>query len=113
MGDVTIPRIMTEKPRCRKPPFYGQNVVKPRSAESSSGNSCMRLLLFTKESQNKRIHRFSRSQARVPWDHASSSRHRCMRTVCDQHVIRDLQERNMFYVGLMIERLARMIRRKR
>ena len=33
MGDVTIPRIMTEKPRCRKPPFYGQTVVKSRSAE--------------------------------------------------------------------------------
>ena len=33
MGDVTIPCNMTEKPRCRKPPFYGQTVVKPRSAE--------------------------------------------------------------------------------
>ena len=33
MADVTIPRIMTEKPRCRKPPFYGQTVVKLRSAE--------------------------------------------------------------------------------
>ena len=33
MGDVTIPSTMTEKPRCRKPPFYGQTFVKPRSAE--------------------------------------------------------------------------------
>ena len=31
MGDVTIPHIMTEKPRCRQPPFYGQTVVKPRA----------------------------------------------------------------------------------
>ena len=28
-----------------------------------------------------------------------------MRTTCDQHVIRDLQERNMFYVGLMMNTL--------
>ena len=33
MDDVTIPRIMTEKPRCRKAHFYSQTVVKPRRAE--------------------------------------------------------------------------------
>ena len=90
MGDVAITRIMTES----RDVISIVKTLNCRQNEKRRVKFRLELYMsitFTKESQNKRIHCSSRSQVKVPWEHACVLLH-----AHDQHVIRDLQESNMF-----------------
>ena len=78
MGDVTIPRNMTEKPRCRKPPFYGQ-LSSNREAQSKVQVIVVCVCYFLQKNRKQTNSSFFKKPAKVPWDNASSYAS-CMRT---------------------------------
>ena len=89
MGNVTIPRIMTENPDV----IFIVKTLNLRQTENRRVK--FRLALYASVTFYKRIAKqtnssFFKKQSEVPWDHA------CVPLRTTKHVIRDLQENNMF-----------------